>query len=164
MKVLGIDTSLRSTGLGVVGKKGSVMRALWYGTVKVGANKPLSEALLTIHDAVEEVLVALSPVAVAIEGIFCQYARTAMLLGHARGVVIACCAKHGLPVYEYEPRNVKQAMTGYGAASKEQMQRMMMSMLQMSELPKEDEGDALGLAVCHFQNQTSVSALNREAL
>ena len=163
-RVLGIDTSLRSTGLGVVGKKGNSMRALWHGTVKVAAGKPLSEALLALHDAVEETLVAMSPAAVAVEGIFCQYARTAMLLGHARGVVIACCAKHGVPVYEYEARNVKQAMTGYGAASKEQMQRMMMTLLQLSELPPEDEGDALALAVCHFQHQTSVTALKREAL
>ena len=148
----------------MVGKKGNAMRALWYGTVKVAANKPLSEALLALYNAVEETLVAMSPAAVAVEGIFCQYARTAMLLGHARGAVIACCAKHGVPVYEYEPRNVKQAMTGYGGASKEQMQRMMMSLLQLAELPAEDEGDALGLAVCHFQHQTSVLALRRETL
>ena len=164
-RILGIDTSLRSTGLGVVGKKGNSMRALWHGTVKIATSKPLSEALLTLYNAVDETIVALSPSAVAIEGIFYfKYAQTAMLLGHARGVVIACCAKHGLPVYEYEPRNVKQAMTGYGAASKEQMQRMMMTMLKLPTLPAEDEGDALALAVCHCQQQTSVMALKRETL
>jgi crossover junction endodeoxyribonuclease RuvC len=164
-RVLGIDTSLRSTGLGVVGGRGSALRALWHGTVRVPPQKPLSQCLLALRDGITAALDALSPAAVAIEGIFfCKFAKTALLLGHARGVAIACCAEAGLPVYEYEPRRVKQAVTGHGAASKEQMQHMMMSMLHLDKLPPEDEGDALALAVCHLHSTTGVAALMPEPL
>lgn len=164
-RVLGIDTSLRSTGMGVVAGRGSSLRALWHGTVRLPAQKPLSTCLLTLRNNVMATLDALSPAAVAIEGIFfCKFAKTALLLGHARGVAIACCAAAGVPVYEYEPRRVKQAVVGYGAASKDQMQRMMMGMLRLDELPAEDEGDALALAVCHLHNVTGVAALMPEAL
>ena len=159
-RVLGVDTSLRNTGLAVVARRGSSLKALWHGTVHVPSQRPLSDCLKMLHDQVNECLAAMTPAAVAIEGIFfCKFAKTALLLGHARGVVIACCAAAGLPVYEYEPRRVKQAVVGYGAASKLQMQSMMQSMLRLDKLPPEDEGDALALAVCHLHNVGGVAAL-----
>lgn len=159
-RVLGIDTSLRGTGLGLVAGRGTAMRALWHATLRIPARVPLSECLLTIRRDVSAALAALSPAAAAIEGIFfCKFAKTALLLGHARGVVVACCAEAGVPVYEYEPRRVKQAVVGYGAAPKEQMQRMMGSMLRLATPPPEDEADALALAVCHLHNATGVAAL-----
>lgn len=159
-RVLGVDTSLRNTGLAVVAGRGSSLRALWHGTVHVPSQRPLSECLKVLREQTTACLDALSPAAVAIEGIFfCKFAKTALLLGHARGVVIACCAAAGVPVYEYEPRRVKQAVVGYGAASKEQMQSMMQRMLRLEKMPAEDEGDALALAVCHLHNLGGVSAL-----
>ncbi len=164
-RVLGIDTALRKTGLGVVAADGSSVRTLWHGTIRTAPGRPLSECLLTLRDGVMRVLEAFSPTAVAIEGVFfCKFAQTALLLGHARGVVIACCAGAGLPVYEYEPRKVKQAVTGYGAATKPQMQSMMRQLLSLDKLPPEDEADALALAFCHLHHAGGVAALAPEPL
>ncbi len=164
-RVLGVDTALRKTGLGVVAADGSRVRTVWHGTVRTAPGRPLSECLLNLRQGVTRVLDALSPTAVAIEGVFfCKFARTALLLGHARGVVIACCAEAGLPVYEYEPRKVKQAVTGYGAASKPQMQSMMRQLLSLEDPLPEDEADALALALCHLHHVGGVAALAPEPL
>ncbi len=164
-RVLGVDTSLRNTGLGVVAGQGGRLRALWHGTVHLPAGRPLSECLCTLQQAVAGCLAAMAPAAVAIEGIFfCKYARAALALGQARGVVIAACAAAGVPVYEYEPRRVKQAVTGHGAAAKSQMQGMMQRLLGLERLPPEDEGDALALAVCHLHLLSGVAALRPDPL
>ena len=77
-----------------------------------------------------------------------------MALGHARGVAIAVCALAGLPVYEYPPRKVKQAVAGYGAAEKAQVRKMTMRLLGLNVEPDEDAGDALAIAICHLHNRT----------
>ena len=98
----------------------------------------------------------MAPAAVAVEGIFCgKFVKTATLLGHARGVVLAAAAAAGLPVYEYEPTRVKQAIVGTGTAVKAQMQLMMRSLLHLEETPAEDEADALAIAMCHLHNMGS---------
>ena len=164
-RVLGIDTSLRSTGLGLVAGRGTALRSLWSATLKVSPREPLSVCLLTIQRDLATALAALAPTAVAIEGVFFfKFVKTALLLGQARGVAIATCAAAGVPVYEYEPRRVKQAVVGYGNAAKEQMQHMMRSMLHLTDLPPEDEADALALAICHIHNTTGVTALMPEPL
>jgi len=145
--------------LGVVSAQGTRMRSLWHGTVRIAQRLPLSECLRVLSLTTSDCLAAMTPAAVAIEGIFfCKYAKTALLLGHARGVVIAACASAGVPVYEYEPRRVKQAVVGYGAASKPQMQGMMQRLLALDTEPSEDEGDALALAVCHLHNLGGVAS------
>ena len=91
------------------------------------------------------------------EGIF--YARnvkTALMLAHARGALIAQCAKQGLPVFEYEPRKIKIAVGGYGAARKEQIQEMIKTLLRLDEQPSHDAADALALAITHLHNKTSI--------
>ncbi|MGQ9660780.1 MAG: crossover junction endodeoxyribonuclease RuvC, partial [Kiritimatiellia bacterium] len=99
----------------------------------------------------------------AIEGgFYCKNVRTALLLGEARGVAIAACAAHGLPVYEYAPRRVKQAIVGFGAADKVQVRRMVARLLALSREPHEDEGDALALAICHLHDRGD-SLLSRSA-
>lgn len=165
LRVLGIDTSLRGTGLGLVAAKGSSMRSVWHETVRIPASHPLTLALLEIRSAVEQALESLCPAAVAVEGVFfAKFARSALMLGHARGVVLSCCAAAGVPVYEYPPTRVKQAVVGFGSAPKEQMQRMMQAMLRLDSMPPEDEGDALAIAVCHLHNSTGVAALRQEPL
>ncbi len=165
LRVLGIDTSLRSTGVGVVDFDGTSMRCVDCRPIK---NKPkalLSACLQHLGSELGEYLREYKPDEVALEGIFYfRNARTALLLGHARGVMIAECAKAGLPVYEYAPAKIKQAVTGTGSATKTQIQRMMMRCLNLQELPQEDAGDALAIAITHVHNISGVAALAPEPI
>jgi crossover junction endodeoxyribonuclease RuvC len=160
MRVLGIDTSLRCTGLGVVETAGSRLAALEYGTLKMPQRLPLSECLKGLLEGVGAAVDRTKPDAVAIEGaFFFKNAGTAMILGQARGVAIAACAARSVPVYEYAPRRVKQAVVGYGAAGKEQVQKMILSMLALRGPISEDASDALALAICHLHNRSGHAAL-----
>lgn len=165
MRVLGIDTSLRSTGLAVVEEKGSRLTAVESSAVKLPARCPLSECLVTLGRRVTELMDRARPEAAAIEGVFfCKNARTSLILGEARGAVITACAARGLPIYEYAPRRVKQAVVGYGTASKVQVQSMVVTLLGLRETPQEDEGDALAIAICHLHNRTRHDALMPKAI
>lgn len=164
-RILGVDTALRSTGVGVVDVCGSRLSAVHYGTLRNPASRPLSACLLAIEDGIAELITAHRPEVVAVEGVFfAKYARATLLLGHARGVVLAACARLGVPVFEYEPRRVKQAVVGQGGAAKEQVQRMVQAMLELPELPQEDAADALAIAICHAQNRTRQIALGTPPL
>jgi crossover junction endodeoxyribonuclease RuvC len=149
--VLGVDPSLRGTGLALVEfSPGQVPLLRHSRTVRVPASRPMAAALAEIHRAVEEVL-ALAPVRhVAFEQtIYVQNFRTAQILGAARGAAMAAAARGGLPVYEYAPLRVKQAVVGAGRASKEQMARTVMAMLGHGRMLAFDEADAAGVALCH---------------
>ena len=160
IRVLGIDTSLRSTGVGVVAVKGNRFSAVEFGVIKIPSKSLHSECLKRLSIGITDSIQRTTPSAVAIEGaFFCENARTAMILGEARGVVIAACAINGVPVYEYAPRRVKQAVVGSGAASKEQVRRMVMTLLAIKEEMPEDASDALAIAICHLHNRTDYSAL-----
>ncbi len=153
MKVLGIDASLRGTGLAVVEQAGSRFAARHWEVVKVSPKAPHSECLRQIRERVDAVLAAHRPDAAAIEGgFFFKNAKVAMVLGEVRGVVIAGCAAAAVPVYEYSPRRAKQNITGWGAAPKEQVARMVMSVLGLGEAPPPDATDAFALALCHAQS------------
>lgn len=157
-RVLGVDTSVRNTGLAVLSMTGNRVTSLYHATVHIPSTKRFSTCLLTLRQAVEKALEEYSPAAVAVEGIFTgKFVKTAVLLGHARGVVVATAAAAGLPIYEYEPTRVKQALVGTGTASKHQMQSMMQALLHLTELPPEDEGDALAIAFCHLHSMGSFS-------
>lgn len=163
--ILGVDTSLRSTGVGVVAATGNRLSAVWYDRIRNPPDRPLSACLLTLADGLAAVIASHRPEAVAIEGVFfAKNVRTTLILGQARGAVIAQCARLGVPVYEYEPRRVKQAVVGHGGAVKEQIQRMVMSLLGLPELPQEDAADALALAICHHHNRTRLRLLGTTPL
>lgn len=152
MKVLGVDTSLRCTGYGLVREDRRVMTALRYGLIKTPAARPHSECLRRLFDGVSALLAESQPEVCAIEGIFyCKNVRTAVALGQARGAVIAACAMAGVPVYEYPPRRVKQAVVGFGGAHKSQVASLVGRILNLKTLPTEDETDALAIALCHLQ-------------
>ncbi len=159
-KVLGVDTSLRSSGVGVVQAQGNVLRAIEYSCIRNPASRPHSGCLRTLHAELNALIERTQPDAVAIEGVFyCKNVRTAVTLGQARGAVIAACALAGLPIFEYSPRKVKQALSGSGAGSKQQVSRMVQQILSLNETPQEDAGDALAIAICHLHHRTSVAAL-----
>lgn len=157
MKVLGIDASLRGTGLAVIEQQGSRSSACHWEVVKIPARAPHSECLGTIRERIDAVLAAHKPDAAAIEGgFFFKNAKVAMVLGEVRGVAIASCAAAGVPIYEYSPRRAKQNVTGWGAAPKEQVARMVVAVLGLSEAPPPDATDALALALCHAQSGRGV--------
>lgn len=161
VRVVGIDTSLRCTGLAVVDAVGANFAFVDCRPVPNPARLSLPECLVRIGDALEAYLDEFRPDEIAMEGIFfCKNARTSLILGHARGVVVATCARRGLPMHEYPPARVKRAVTGSGAATKEQMQRMMQRVFGLPDLPQEDSADALAIALAHLHGRR-LSALAR---
>jgi len=165
MPVLGIDASLRSTGLGVVETRGTTLVPLEYGALRSSPSQPVSACLKRLHTGLSELIARCRPTAVAIEGaFFSRNARTAMILGQARGTAITTCALHDLPIYEYAPRRVKQAVTGNGNAAKQQVRRMVISLLGLREEPQEDAGDALALAICHLHSAGRHAALSPKTI
>jgi len=155
MIVLGIDTSLRSSGYGVLLTEGSRMRALEMGTIKNATKVPLSSCLRTIHGAVSNLIAKHHPDVLAIESvIYGKNAGTMLVLGEARGAVITAAADAGVPIYEYEPRRMKMAVCGNGLAEKMQIQRMVKTLLALPELPQNDAADALGLAITHVHTNS----------
>jgi len=162
---LGVDTSLRSTGVGIVEALGNRLKCIEHGVIKAPRTIPLSECLHKLGTGIAGFIERSKPDAVAIEGVFfCKNVKTVLMLGEARGVVIAACAARGIPVYEYAPRRVKQAIVGFGGAEKEQVARMLMSMLALQEKPQEDAADALAIAICHLHNRTGCAALMPEPI
>jgi crossover junction endodeoxyribonuclease RuvC len=149
--VLGIDPSLRGTGLALVefapGRQPVLLRCQ---TVRVAAKQPMAFALAEIHRAVTAFLTGVVVRHVALEQtIYVQNFQTAQILGAARGAAMAAVALHSYPVYEYAPLRVKQAVVGAGRASKEQMARTVMAMLGHGRPLAPDEADAAGVALCH---------------
>jgi crossover junction endodeoxyribonuclease RuvC len=164
-RVLGIDTSLRSTGIGVVEAQGNSLRSVDFGFLKTSPKWRHSECLKCIAEGIEDIIARTTPDVVSIEGAFyCKNVRTAMVLGEARGVAIATCAAHAIPVYEYAPRRVKQAVVGVGGADKQQVARMVMTLLGLREEPQSDAADALALAICHIHSDRGIPGATNEPI
>lgn len=148
---LGVDTSLRSTGWGVVEARGSSLRACGYGVIRTGPNRLHTECFLALRKGLMEAVQAHHPSEAAIEGVFfAKNLKTSLSLGQARGVVLVTMAEFGVPVYEYAPRRVKQAVVGFGAADKLQVAAMVCRLLNLEERPPEDAADALAVAICRL--------------
>lgn len=150
MIVLGIDPGTARLGYGVVEREGSALTMRDYGCLETINDRPLEQRLLLIHEGLTELIESHQPQAIGVERLFFnRNAQTAMAVGQARGVVLLAAAQHGLPVLEYGPHEVKLAVTGYGRAPKDQVQRMVQLVLSMAELPRPDDAaDALAVAVC----------------
>ena len=158
VRVLGIDPGTRVLGYGVVEGKGTQLQALDYGVIAPGGNMPLAERLLLIDRGLLGIFGEHRPEAVAVEGVFShRNARSALVLGHARGVVLLNAARAGVPVFEYAPAMVKRAVGASGRAEKEQIVRLIRGYLGVATLHKADAADALALAICHL-NRSRFSA------
>ena len=158
MRWLGIDPGLRTTGFGVIEIEGHRLRYISSGIIESGSiDLGLPNRLGTLYSGVQEVLVTYQPDAAAIEEIFLNVnPRSTLMLGQARGAVIAAMVSTGLAVTEYSARGVKQAIVGTGRASKLQMQEMVKRLLKLNKSPSPDAADALGVAICaahHHQVQ-----------
>ena len=150
MIVLGIDPGTALTGFGVVERDGSRLRAIEYGTVETHVGTSDGERLVAIHSGVRDLIAKHHPALVAVERIFfSRNVQTAFSVGQARGVVLLAAAEARLPIYEYTPNEVKIAVTGYGRATKEQVQRMVGTVLGLATIPAPDDAaDALAVAIC----------------
>ena len=151
IRILGIDTSLRSTGVGIIECRGSALRAVAYGRIQNKPTVPHSLCLVNIFTSITDLIEEHHPDCAAIEGaFFAKNAKTAMVLGQARGTAITACAKLGLNITEHSPRSVKLAVVGAGAAQKNQVAKMVMCLLNLPDQPQEDAADALAIAICHY--------------
>lgn len=150
MIVLGIDPGTAATGYGIIERNGSKLRVIDYGCLETLSTQKLPERLLEIHRAVCELIETHHPAHVGVERLFFnRNVQTAFAVGQARGVVLLAAAQHGLPVSEYGPHEVKLAVTGYGRAAKDQVQRMVQAVLGLPVLPRPDDAaDALAVAIC----------------
>jgi crossover junction endodeoxyribonuclease RuvC len=148
--VLGIDPSLRGTGIAVVESLGGKWRLLFSVTLKHKASIGMPECLGNIHRAVAETIVKYQPAAVALEQvIFVQNPRTGLIMGATRGAAISAAALAKLPVFEYPPARVKQAASGFGRASKEQVAAQVRAVLGLAATLPPDESDAAAVCLCH---------------
>lgn len=155
MIILGVDTSLRSTGYAVLETVGSRFRALDFGNIPNSPKLSISGCLLAINTKISELCEKWQPDEAGIEKvIYGKNANTMMVLGEARGAVITALSHHAIPTYEYEPRRVKTAVCGNGLAEKIQVQRMVKTLLSLDALPQNDAADALALAIAHAHSKS----------
>ena len=152
MVVLGLDPGIAILGYGAVRQYGSILKPVDYGVVTTPSDMDTPNRLVNIYDAVGELIDRLRPDAVSVEELFFnKNAKTAIIIGQARGVMVLAAAKKGIPVFEYTPLQVKQAVVGYGRAQKFQVQQMVKMILGLKDIPKPDDAaDALAISVCHI--------------
>jgi len=154
VRVFGIDPGTERTGYGCVETDGSRHRVVACGAIAAPALGSFSERLFDIHRRLAALIAELRPESVAIENLFYAVnARSALKLGHARGVAMLAAAQAGLPVAEYTPAEVKRAVVGYGRADKQQVQQMVKLLLHLPVVPMpHDAADALAVAICHVHS------------
>lgn len=151
-RIIAIDPSLRATGYAVLESNGRTHTALEYGVIRNVASLRASTCLVAIHERVRELLGKWQPSAMAIESIiYVQSHKTAIVLGAARGCAILAAAQCGLPIHEYPPKRVKQAVVGVGSAQKDQVAFMVRALLRLTETPQSDAADALAIGLTHLQ-------------
>lgn len=152
MRICGIDPGVARCGYALIETAAGTSQVYSYGCLETPAHLSLPERLLVLHQRLQEVFTWGAEV-LAIEALFFnKNTRTAMMVAQGRGVVLLSAAQFGLPVFEYTPPEVKQALVGYGRADKRQIQEMLLRTLNLSSLPQPDDAaDALAVAVCHAQ-------------
>ncbi len=155
MFVLGIDPGLSRCGYGVVTRRSGALAAVAGGVISTEPSMPLPERLRCLSEELRALVAQFRPESVVVERVFFQVnARTAMATGQAAGVALVAAAESGCQVAQYTSNEVKQALVGYGGATKDQVQRMVASVLGLAEPPRPpDVADALALAVCHLTTQ-----------
>lgn len=152
--MLGIDPGLAITGYGLLKMEGDQYSVLDYGCVRTPAGQELPQRLLAVFEGIRSLIDQYAPGVMAVEQLFfCKNVRTAMQVGEARGAIVTAAAFYNIPVAEYTPLQIKQAVTGYGKADKKQVQQMVSLILKLAEPPTPDDAaDALAVALCHLQS------------
>ena len=161
MRILGIDPGSDTTGYGLIESDGSRHSSILFGAIRTSPRLAFHERLLQIYTQLTEILCHEQIHAVAIENVFYSAnVQSALKLGHARGVALLVAAQQGLPVFEYSPLEIKNAIVGYGRAEKSQVQMMVRLLLSLPETPTPDDAaDALAVAICHSHRSTQTIPL-----
>ena len=158
MRILGIDPGYAIVGFGLIESQRSDHRLVRYGTITTPADMEFPQRLCVIYDDMNQLLDALQPDVLAIEELFFgQNVTTGIGVSHGRGVILLAAAQRNIPVFEYTPMQVKQAVCGYGKADKHQVMDMTRRILHMQEAAKPDDAaDAIAIALCHGRSHTSL--------
>ena len=158
MRVLGIDPGYAIVGWGVVEYAGNRFAPVDFGAVCTDAGVPFERRLDEVYTGIKEVIARTKPEVLAIEKLFYQHNQTTVIgVAEARGVILLAAAQCGVPIYEYTPMQVKQAVVGYGLAEKKQVMDMVKRLLKLKAVPRPDDAaDALAIAICHARSATSL--------
>lgn len=161
MIILGIDPGFAITGYGVLDYSGNKFKLIDVGVITTEAGLELSDRLLVLNNGLDALIAKYQPEAMAVEELFFNTnVKTAIKVGHGRGVALLAAAKAGIRVFEYTPLQVKQSVVGYGRAKKEQVQQMVKVLLNLEKIPKPDDAaDALAIAICHAHSSGSMNRM-----
>tara|TARA_Y100000766_G_C18859579_1_gene582514 strand:+ start:619 stop:1155 length:537 start_codon:yes stop_codon:yes gene_type:complete len=165
LKILGIDPGSRTTGYGIIQFQGPNKPLVFIeaAAIKLGQGE-MAERLATLFDTINDVVTQHKPDVVAVEQVFVHKSVTSALkLGQARGVAICAAARHNIPLVEYAPRRIKQAVVGSGGAEKSQVGHMIKVLLNLKECPQADAGDALAVALCHAHTQMGYTVSKKDS-
>ena len=164
LRILGIDPGFATVGFGVIDYSANKFTTINYGVICTDKNTPFPERLKILYDSALELIEKYKPDCLSIEELFFNTnVKTAIAVGHARGVLILAAHNAGLPIYEYTPLQIKQALTGYGRADKQQIQHMVKTFLNLAAIPRPDDAaDALAVAVCHAHSSRLTDILGRK--
>jgi crossover junction endodeoxyribonuclease RuvC len=165
MLVLGIDPGTAITGYGLVKGEGDDLTLVAYGAITTSSDWPLPERLQRIYQELTALIEDQQPTAAAVEELFfSKNVRTALSVGQARGVALLAAANARLSIHEYTPLQVKQAIAGYGRATKDQVQQMVKMLLALDSVPQPDDAaDAIAVAICHIHSAKLTAMLREEA-
>ena len=158
MRILGIDPGIAIVGFGLIESNRGSVRMLQYGAVTTEAGLPLATRLVQIENDMTSLIAQLKPDEIAVEELFfSKNITTGIAVAHGRGVILCTAERLGVPIFEYTPMQVKQAVAGYGLADKKQVMDMTKRLLKLKAVPKPDDAaDALAIAICHARSATSL--------
>ena len=158
MRILGIDPGYATIGFGVVDAQRGSFNLLQYGTITTQSDQPFEQRLTVIYDDMKRLLDAVQPDEMAIEELFWGHnVTTGIGVSHGRGVILLAAAQQHLPIFEYTPMQIKQAVVGYGNATKLQVMDMTKRLLHMERVARPDDAaDAIAVALCHARSSTSL--------
>ena len=158
MRILGIDPGIAIVGFGPIESNRGSVRMLQYGAVTTEAGLPLATRLVQIENDMTALISQLKPDEIAVEELFfSKNITTGIAVAHGRGVILCTAERLGVPIFEYTPMQVKQAVAGYGLADKKQVMDMTKRLLKLKAVPKPDDAaDALAIAICHARSATSL--------
>lgn len=158
MRILGIDPGIAIVGFGLIESNRGSVRMLQYGAVTTEAGLPLATRLVQIENDMTALIAQLKPDEIAVEELFfSKNITTGIAVAHGRGVILCTAERLGVPIFEYTPMQVKQAVAGYGLADKKQVMDMTKQLLKLKAVPKPDDAaDALAIAICHARSATSL--------